>query len=201
MRARPAAWVETARRALCDARIFRVAEREMEGPHGKAARFVTIEAPDWAVVVPAFEEDGRRRLVMVRQFRHGTDRESLEFPGGVVEPGEDPAAAARRELLEETGYRAGRLTPLGDLSPNPAIMENRFRVFLAEELAYAGAQSLDEHEFVDVVPMDEDAALAALGGEGADHALMLAAAFLYGRHRRHAAAADQVARPDAAPRA
>jgi len=186
MTERSAPWKGVARRTLCNARIFTVAERLMTGPHGREAAFMTIGAPDWAVVLPVLEEAGRRRLVMVRQWRHGSGRTSLEFPGGVVEPGEDPAAAALRELREETGYRARSVLALGDLSPNPAIMENRFRVFVAEGLEADGAQELDEHEFVEVEAMEEDEALAALGSGEGDHALMLSAAFLYLRYRGRA---------------
>ena len=62
---------------------------------------------------------------MVRQFRHGLGNVTLEIPGGIIEPGEEPAAAAVRELREESGYRAGRVRLLGSSNPNPALFGNR----------------------------------------------------------------------------
>jgi len=176
-------WESRGIRHIQDFGIFTATEVERAGPHGKTGRFVVLDAPDWGVVVPVLRRDGGRYILAVRQFRHGSGKTSLEFPGGVVEPGEDPERAAARELREETGYSAGRLTLLGDLSPNPAILTNRFRVFLAEDLRLEGEQSLDEHEVVDVQEIPENEFLERLGGPGYDHALMSAAAFLYVRHR------------------
>ena len=88
---------------------------------------------------------------MVRQYRHGADMITLEFPAGLVEPGEDPAAAAARELLEETGFRADRITPLGSMRPNPAFMNNRCYSFLAEGLTRVGETALDDLEELDAV--------------------------------------------------
>ena len=83
---------------------------------------------------------------MVRQYRHGADLITTEFPAGLVERGEDPAAAAGRELMEETGFRAGRLTLLGELTPNPAFMTNRCFTYLAEDLHPVGGPALDDLE-------------------------------------------------------
>lgn len=176
-------WESKGQRIIQDFGIFKATEVERAGPHGKTGRFIVLDAPDWGVVVPILERSGSRYILAVRQFRHGSGQPSLEFPGGVVEPGEDPKRSAARELREETGYEAGRMTLLGDLSPNPAILKNRFRVYLAENLQLAGKQSLDEHEIVDVQEIPESEFLDRLGGPGRDHALMSAAAFLYLRHR------------------
>ncbi len=176
-------WTVSASRELADYRIFKALELSSLGPHGKAGRFVVLDAPDWAVVVPVLERDGRRLVVAVRQYRHGAGVPMMEFPGGVVEPGEEPAEAARRELLEETGYAAASVERLGSCSPNPAFMRNAFHVFLATGLERAGEQSLDEHELVDVELVPEDELLAALGTPPWSHALMLTAGFYYLRSR------------------
>jgi 8-oxo-dGTP pyrophosphatase MutT (NUDIX family) len=82
-------------------------------------------------VIPVVDTEEGRKFVMIRQYRHGTGRCSLEFPGGIVDKGEDPVVAVSRELLEETGYAADLILPLGSLSPNPAIMTNSFHAFIA----------------------------------------------------------------------
>jgi len=177
------AWLETGRVRLADYGIVTVDRARRRGPHGKEGSFVILDAPDWAVVVPALERDGRRLLLTVRQYRHGSRSVSDEFPGGVIELGEAPGAAAARELLEETGYQAARLVPIGSCSPNPAFMANTFHVFAAEGLELVSAQSLDEHELVDVEAVPEDELLARVGVAPWDHALMIAAAFFYERYR------------------
>jgi len=176
-------WTELSRRNLYDFGLFVASERTSRGPHGKTGRFVVLEAPDWAVVVPTLVRDGKRYVVAVRQIRHGAGVPMTEFPGGVVEAGEEPAAAAARELREETGYNAARIVHLGSCSPNPAFMSNSFHVFAAEGLTLAGGQSLDEHEIVDVVELPEDEMMAVIGDPPWSHALMVTAAWYYRRWR------------------
>lgn len=176
-------WTELSRRYVYDFGLFKASERTKRGPHGKTGSFVVLESPDWAVVVPTIEKGGRRYVIAVRQIRHGAGVPMTEFPGGVVEPGEDPAAAAARELREETGYEAASIVHLGSCSPNPAFMANTFHVFAAEGLTLAGDQSLDEHEIVDVVELPEDEMLAVIGDPPWSHALMTAAAWYYRRWR------------------
>ncbi len=181
-------WRRLMERTLLACPIFTVNEIESESPYGKHSRFVRLAAPDWAAVVPylpACEGRAEEAFIMVRQYRHGSDEASLEFPGGVVEPGEDPACAAARELEEETGWKAGRLRSAGWTYPNPAFMANRFHVFVADQLEPSGRRALDEHELVDafVVPVAE--IRQRMGRGECRHALMVAALFLAERLLAH----------------
>ncbi|MEX2396697.1 MAG: NUDIX hydrolase, partial [Balneolales bacterium] len=90
--------------------------------------FFVIEAPDWINVVAMTSDD---HVVLVEQYRHGTEEATLEIPGGVIDETDDsPLQAAKRELSEETGFTSPKWTPLGSVSANPAIMNNRCHLFL-----------------------------------------------------------------------
>ncbi|MBI2983985.1 MAG: NUDIX hydrolase, partial [Chloroflexi bacterium] len=94
-----------------DFKILRIGQDVFADPRdGQEHPRVIIEADDWANVLPITRSG---EVVMVKQFRFGSQEVSLELPGGVVDPGEEPAASVARELEEETGYRAGRVLPLG----------------------------------------------------------------------------------------
>lgn len=112
-----------------------------------SAEYIRIRTPDWVNVVAITADD---HLVLVRQHRWGIDASTLEIPGGVVDPGEDAAQAALRELREETGYDAPTLTPLGWVWSNPAIQSNRTWMFLARGAWRAGPPRPDEGEEIAV---------------------------------------------------
>ena len=125
----PRPWKKTKEGAPRDYRIFRVREDEVEDPrNGSLHTRVYIDSVDWVNVIPV---TAAGQVVLIRQFRFGTWSNTLEIPGGMVEPGEDPAAAAVRELEEETGYRPREVRPLGWVHPNPALQGNRCHSFLA----------------------------------------------------------------------
>jgi 8-oxo-dGTP pyrophosphatase MutT (NUDIX family) len=149
----------------------------MECPNtGEFHPFYRIESPAWVNVVALTESD---ELVMVRQFRHGARALTLEIPGGLVDAGESPAEAAARELLEETGYRAGRLTSLGSINPNPALFSNRCHMLVAESCTAVGEiqNSATEETTVELLPL---AALPdTLRSGGIDHALVVAALYAF----------------------
>jgi ADP-ribose pyrophosphatase len=132
-------WAETGRRRLARLSVFDIWAARRVSPAGQDGEFCVIEAPDWVTVVPVLRgPDGAERYLMVRQFRQGAGMVTTEFPAGLVDPGEEPRRTAARELLEETGRSAGRLTLLGRVAPNPAFMTNWCHVFLAEDLAAPG---------------------------------------------------------------
>jgi len=123
-------WRVSETRSLWRHKILELQERELVA--GEERREVLVmEAPDWINVVPLLD-DGR--VVMVRQWRYGVQGPTLEIPGGMVDPGESSRAAAARELLEETGFRAGSLRRLGYTHPNPAFITNRLVTWLATGL-------------------------------------------------------------------
>jgi 8-oxo-dGTP pyrophosphatase MutT (NUDIX family) len=172
-------WNEKSRKDLFKNRIFTIQERVCASPAGEEGTFSVMDCPDWAIVIPVLGASAGREFVMVRQWRHGSRTLSLEFPGGVCETGEEPEAAAVRELREETAYTPGRILKLGEMNPNPAIMTNRVHFFLAEDLRDTGRQNLDADEYVDVEIVPADTVIRGMGKPPYIHSLMAAALMLY----------------------
>jgi len=113
-------------------------------PNGlELEEYHVLEYPDWVCVVCVTSDD---QMVLVEQYRYGIDEVTLELPGGAIDPGEDPAEAARRELLEETGYSADRLTFVGKSAPDPARHTNWAWVYFASGAKRIGDQQLDPGE-------------------------------------------------------
>lgn len=109
--------------------------------------FYVLEYPTWINVI-AVTSSGE--MVLVRQYRHALGRTNFEIVAGVVEKGEEPLAAARRELLEETGFGGGEWSELMQLSANPTSMNNISHSFLALGVERLDDQHLDETEDIEV---------------------------------------------------
>ncbi|MBP5157200.1 MAG: NUDIX hydrolase [Treponema sp.] len=168
-------WHEEGRKEICRTPVFTVTERESTGPDGQKGRFVVNEAPDWVAVIPVVDDS----FLMVRQWRHGEQALSIEFPGGIIEKGEEPEVGARRELKEETGAEAGKLTYLGRMNPNPALFDNHMYFYCAQDLKLTGRQELDRDEFVNYMKIPKKEVFAKMGSPEYPHALMAAALCLY----------------------
>ena len=98
-------WKRQSSKYVADCRVFRVREDFCERPtDGARHNFFVVENPDWVNVIALTKE---KELILIEQYRQGTEEIILEIPGGMIDESEDPKEAARRELTEETGYEAG----------------------------------------------------------------------------------------------
>jgi 8-oxo-dGTP pyrophosphatase MutT (NUDIX family) len=160
-----------------DHKIFQLYKRkaahpQLPHPHD----FVIVACPDWVNLIaltPAQE------VVLVRQYRHGTAKVSLEIPGGMVDPGEEPFTTAVREMREETGYTCKQWYLLGVVEPNPAFQTNRCWTYLGLDATLTHPQALDGSEMIDVeVAPLSSLSLRIASGE-ITHSLVIAAFFHY----------------------
>jgi len=172
-------WKEEGKKKVFDCRIFSIRESYCRSPENELRTYTVIDAAEWAIVIPVLETPQGKKFVMVRQWRHGSQSLSLEFPGGVSEPGEDPGDAAAREMQEETGYKPGKIRKIGEFSSNPAIMSNRTHFFLAEDLVDTGERKLDSDEYVETELVSIDAVIQGMGQPPYIHSLMGSAMALY----------------------
>lgn len=173
-------WETTGSERLVQYKMFDVQKVTRRSPRtGAEHGFFRIDTHDWINVV-AFTS--ARELIMIRQYRHGSETFTLEIPGGAVEPGEDLATAALRELREETGYGAPTAVELGAVNPNPALFSNRCGFFLAENCEPEGALQLDPGEDIEVVLVPWAELPQHVKNGEVDHALVHAALFYYSLH-------------------
>jgi len=170
-------WREVAREPVADCKVFSVERSIADSPvDGSRHTFYRIHSGSWAQIVPVTQSGD---VVLVRQYRHGASKVTLEMPAGLVDPGEDPAQAAVRECLEETGYRARDPVSLGVVNPNPALFANRLYAYLATDVVPERAIKNDRTEQTEVVLVPtRDLAKLMLDGT-IDHALVAATLWRY----------------------
>jgi ADP-ribose pyrophosphatase len=135
---------------------------QVELPNGKVFEATALEFRAWASVVALTKN---QEVVLIKQFRHGVQKVIWEFPGGVVEDGENPLDGARREMQEETGYTTSKLIEVGKFYPNPSLQTNLMYGYLAYDAEKTDIQELDDAEEIEVhlVPLDELIAMTKRG--------------------------------------
>ena len=168
-------WKQIEKKEIKKTVVMTMSEITSVSPDGNKGKYIVNDAPDWAIVIA--EKGGN--FLMVKQWRHGENNLSIEFPGGVIEPGEEPLKAAARELKEETGFVANDLVYLGKMNPNPALMTNHVHFFAASDLCRAGEQSLDDDEYVDYMEIPVPEVYQSMASPEYQHALMASALLRY----------------------
>lgn len=147
-------WQTVAAEPAEDYGLYRVERLRRISPRtGREGEYKVLRIASWANVVATTPEG---EVLLIEQYRHGIDDLTLEIPGGVVEPGEDPLLGAARELREETGYAGDEPILIGRVHPNPAIQDNECFTYLIENARLVGELELDpgEHIAVRAVPLD-----------------------------------------------
>ncbi len=176
MTEKPETWKKNSSRQVADCRVFKVREDFCERDSDcKESTFFVVENPDWVNIIGLTKE---KQVVLIEQFRHGTEEIILEIPGGMIDDGEEPEAAAKRELLEETGYSSDKFIYLGKSHPNPAIQDNLIHHFLAVDCEKTGETSFDEHESVVTKLAAFDEIPNLIKDEKITHSLVIAAFYL-----------------------
>jgi len=145
---------------------FDVHRVELPGSDGRSHARDVVVHPGSVLIIPVLDARDPCRVVLIRNFRFSAGETLWELPAGTIEPaGEEPMRCAEREIVEETGYRAGRMTYLMTFHVCPGVSTERMHMFLAEDLTQVG-QDLDASETITPAVVTLDEALAMIrGGE------------------------------------
>lgn len=177
-------WEILSREVVNDFGIVKIRKKQARSPRtGGVSDILAIDFPDWALVLAITAEEA---VVMVRQYRHGIEQVCLELPGGLIDP-EDSAneEAARRELLEETGYHSSALIEIGRCYPQPAVLSNRCFFFLAENAEKIQEPQLDEGEDIEILKVPLKEIPSMIEKKEINHGMVLLAFYYYWTNKGH----------------
>ena len=162
-------WTRSNIKDVLRARIFKYQTVESTSSDGRmTGLFDVVRTANWVNVLAI---NTNNEIVLVKQYRHGTDEITLELPAGAIEKDEEPLIAAKRELAEETGHTGGQWKSLGAVKVNPAFMTNTCYFYLAEGVEKTQEQNLDPLEEVDVVYHTLDKVKELVNNNIIDHSL------------------------------
>ena len=139
-------WIVDGQKTIFESFPFNVVKKHYTKPDLSKFDAYILEMPDWVNIIGINSEN---KILLIKQFRFGTDLIELEIPGGIIEAGEKPIEAASRELEEETGYQSKNLKQIGVVDANPAIQTNKCYTFLAENISPSGTINFDENEIIE----------------------------------------------------
>ena len=169
-----------AEREIYKARVFRVVAKDLRLPNGRRTTYSVVEHPGAVAIVPVFDDGD---VLLIRQFRPTLGGEILEIPAGTLEKGETPLATAKREIVEETGYRAGRWTKLAEFYTAPGFCTEYMHVYAASGLTPASAEK-DPDEVIRPLRVSLDRALDLIGKRKIRDAKSIAGLLVYHEQRR-----------------
>jgi 8-oxo-dGTP pyrophosphatase MutT (NUDIX family) len=171
-------WPVISREQVGYFRLFSLTKKKVRSPRtGEIREVQTLQFPDWVLILALTPQE---EVVMVRQYRHGTEQVCLELPGGLVDPADDTSeSSARRELLEETGYQSNELILVGECYPQPAVLTNKCLFYLAPNAFRVQNQNLDAGEDIEILKIPLKEIPLKIKSAEIDHGMVLLAFFFF----------------------
>lgn len=171
-------WHTHSETKLGDYRILDMYSVDRSNPSGTIrGEFYYLKAHNWVNIMPITKDN---KVVLVKQYRHGSDSITLELPAGLVEQGEEPLKAAIRECIEETGYESeSQPELLGTVLPNPAFIKNKCYIYLWKDCELKHKQNLDKDEEIEIVVLDFEEVKEKIRTGEINHSIALNCFFFY----------------------
>ena len=171
-------WAILKRQQVADYKLFSLHKKQVRSPRtGEIREMLALQFPDWVLTLALTPQ---QEVIMIRQYRHGTEQVCLELPGGLVDPDDNsPQSSAQRELLEETGFAVTNIRLIGECYPQPAILNNRCFFYLAEGAVKAQRQDLDAGEDIEILTVPLKEIQAKIESNEIDHGMVLLAFFFF----------------------
>jgi len=173
-------WKTLKSKNILQNRIFSFNEEQVLSPKNKKFPVWVMEVPTWINIIPVTSDN---TVIMVKQYRFGNKEITLEIPGGMSEPNEDPKSAAIREMQEETGYTSENVIEIGSVSPNPALMNNQAITYLAFDVELTSIQNLDTMEDIEIVEINLEEVPKLIQNKTIDHALVVSAFYFFDKYK------------------
>lgn len=159
------------------ANIFRYVKVKSQSPtNGQIGNFDVVQCMNWVNVIGITKD---QKIILIKQYRHGTEEVTVEIPGGAANFNEDPKLGAIRELREETGYTSTNWRHLGRVDANPAFMNNQCDTYLALDCEKTHEQEFDPFEEIEVYLKDVKDLPGMVASGEITHSIVIAALYLY----------------------
>lgn len=139
--------------------------------------FTVLDSPNWVNIIPITKDN---KIILIEQYRHGTDSVTIEIPGGLIEKNEDPKVAAMRECTEETGFRSDDTIILSGVSyPNPAFLTNQCFSYVWFNCENSIEQKLDTHEIINIYKRSFTEVKEMIANGTINHSVILTAFYFF----------------------
>ncbi len=173
--AKDLSWKKLSSKTVYQDKWFHAMADSCQLPDGRIIEpYYRLGVPNWANVVVVTEN---QKIVLVKQYRYPVNSTTLELPGGTIDAGETPLAAAKREMQEETGYTSSSIEFLGSLSPNPALQSNTAYFYLATNAVQTAHQKFDEFEEIEIVLVSKEEIIELLANNSIQHGVQIGAIY------------------------